>query len=486
MKLEYLTGLELGKLVNHKEVSPIEVVDYFADRIEERNPSINAIVYTKIDEAKEVAQTIEDKLMRNKVVGPFAGVPVGLKDFLPSKKGWTASHGGVKSLITVDDSDSTFCAAAESLGAIPIGKTNAPSFGFRGTCDNKMYGATSTPFDVEYNSGGSSGGSASAVADGLLTMAEGGDAGGSTRIPSAWCGTFGYKPSAGVVPSVCRPDAWTATHPYCCSGPITRSVMDAAYMFNAMQRYDPRDPISVKSTPLDLTMLHHGPSLKGLKVGVTLNFNLFPDPEFDIERAILNTANILRDLGAEVEDAEFHIQTAKQDIEEAWLRSISVDTAIDMELWKRNGFDLVKDHREELPEEFIHWNDVAIKSTMMDYRTFHEIRTDILDAHLDVFDKYDIILAPVTGCMPIKNNEDSKGPSEISGVKVDPLIGFGYTYLENFIGTPAASIPAGYAFGLPIGAQIIGRRYEDETVFKVCRALEIAQPWYYDIPASRI
>lgn len=486
MKLEYLTGLELGELVNTKQVSATEVVDYFAARIEERNPSVNAIVYTRIDEAKEAAQVIEDKIARGEDVGPFAGVPVGLKDFLPSKKGWTASHGGVKSLITTDDADSTFCQAAEQLGAVVIGKTNAPSFGFRGTCDNKMYGATSTPFNVDYNSGGSSGGSASAVADGMLTMAEGGDAGGSTRIPSAWCGTFGYKPSAGVVPSVCRPDAWTATHPYCCSGPITRSVMDAAYMFNSMQRYDPRDPISVKSTPLDLAALQDTSSLKGLKVGVTLDFNLFPRPEFEIETAIIHTASILKDLGADVEEVNFNIHTPKHEIEAAWLRSISVDTSIDLELWKQNGFDLIKDHSDELPAEFIYWNDIAIKSTMLDYRKFHEIRTDILDAHLDVLDKYDIILAPVTGCMPVKNNKDSKGPSEINGVKVDPLIGFGYTYLENFIGTPAASIPVSYANGLPIGAQIIGRRYEDATVFKVCRALEIAKPWNYVIPANRI
>ena len=221
MNLEELSAVQLGALVNNRQISPVEVMTYFQDRIEKRNPSINALVYTKFDEALAVAKNQEARIARGENLGPLAGVPIALKDFLPSKKGWTASHGGVRSFITVDEYDSVFCAACERLGAIAVGKTNAPSFGFSGCCDNPMYGPTSTPWKVGYNSGGSSGGSASAVADGLVGIAEGGDAGGSIRIPSAWCGCFGFKPSAGLVPSVCRPDAWAATHPYCCGGPIT-------------------------------------------------------------------------------------------------------------------------------------------------------------------------------------------------------------------------------------------------------------------------
>lgn len=484
-KLENLSAIELGEKVNSQEIKPTEVIDYFAHRIEERNPSINAFVYTKFDEAMEEAKKLEYKIMKHvEYAGPFAGVPFALKDFLPSKKGWTASHGGVKSLITVDEESGEFCKAMERLGGIAIGKTNAPSFGFRATTDNLMYGPTSTPFNTEYNSGGSSGGSASAVADGLVYAAEGGDAGGSTRGPSAWCGVFGFKPSAGLVPSVCRPDAWTATHPYCCGGPITRTVDDAATVMDMMQHYNPRDPLSV---PLGIKNWYNN-DLSKLKIGYTLNFDLFPLPEPEVGAAILRTIYVLKSIGANIEEVKFDFKCTKRECEEAWLRGICIDTAIDMEFWKQKGYDLAGDHREEVAENFFKWNEIALKSNMMDYRKFHEVRTQILDAHQDVFDKYDIILAPVTGCMPIKNtfDHDTKGPEFISGVKVDPLIGFAYTFLENMIGTPAASVPIGIGSNnLPIGLQVIGRRYFDEDVFTVARQIERNQPWDYTIPFNR-
>lgn len=479
----HCSALELGALVSNKKISPTEVLDAYEKRIAEVNPKINAIVYTKFDEARIKAKELEDKLAKGEYVGPFAGVPVGLKDFLPSKKGWTASHGGVPCLVTEDPYDSEICKAMEKLGAIVIGKTNAPAFGFRGTTDNKMYGPTSTPFKPGYNSGGSSGGSASAVGAGLLAIAEGGDAGGSIRIPSAWCGVFGFKPSAGLVPSVCRPDAWTATHPYCCGGPITRTVTDAANVLSAMIKYDPRDPISVPTPPeLIRNILSRLSIVEGqkLKIGFTFDFNLFADPEDEIKEAMSETFEALRSLGYEVAPITFNFKYSRADFENAWLRGICIDTAIDCELDKQKGFDLIGDYSDQLPEAFIKWNNTAIQSTMMDYRKFHEIRTDVLDAHYDIFDKYDIILAPVSGCLPVKNSNDfdTKGPEAIKGATVDPLIGFGYTYLENMVGTPAASIPIGLSKeGLPIGLQVIGKRYHDDDVFAICRQIESIKPW---------
>lgn len=479
----YCSALELGQLVNSKEITPTEILDAYEKRIAEINPKLNAIVYTRFDEARVRAKEIEEKLSKGEYVGPFAGVPVGLKDFLPTKTGWTASHGGVKCMITEDPCDSEICKAMESLGAIVIGKTNAPSFGFRATTDNMMYGPTSTPFKIGYNSGGSSGGSASAVSAGLLAIAEGGDAGGSIRCPAAWCGCFGFKPSAGLVPSVCRPDAWTATHPYCCGGPITRTVDDAANILATMIRYDSRDPISVP-TPSDMkrNIISKLPSMesKSLKIGYTYDFNIFPEPEEEIELAMMDIIDRLKAAGYTVEPVSFKFKSTKKEMEEAWLRGICIDSAVDCELDKQKGFDLIGDHAEDLPEAFIKWNNIAIKSTMMDYRKFHEVRTDILDAHCDIFDQYDIILAPVTGCLPVMNADDfdTKGPEYISGVEVDPLIGFAYTFLENMIGTPAASIPVGFnEDNLPIGMQVIGRRYEDDKVFAICRVIEKLKPW---------
>lgn len=467
-----ISAYELGKLVYHKQISPVEVISEFKSKIESDNPDLNAFVYTKFDEALEEAKDIQERLDKGDYIGPFAGCPIALKDFLPAKKGWTASHGGVPSLVTEDEYDCEFWKAAKKLGCIAVGKTNAPAFGFRATTDNKMYGPTKNPYNLEYNSGGSSGGSASAVSGKLVPLAIGGDAGGSIRVPAAWCGCFGFKPSARVVPDVCRPDAWTATHPYCCDGPITRSVRDAAILMNQAVRYDPRDPLSV---PLHLDFLESlDRPASDLVVGITYNFDLFPDPDPQIIRAINEVADKLKSLNITCKYVNFSFSHSIEAYQNAWLRGICIDTAIGAEL-SADQLDLYS-LTDELPEEFFRWNKIAFQSSVMDYRKFHEIRTDILDAHLDVFKDVDIIIGPVTGCLPVKNATQglTQGPDEISGVKVDPLIGFAYTYLENMIGTPAASFPVSFSVdeGLPISIQVIGKRYRDEDVFTLCSALE--------------
>lgn len=483
MELEKLSAVQLGKKVNTKEVKAIEVIEYFRQRIEERNPSINAFTYTKFDEAMLEANVIDHIIDKGYDVGVFAGVPVGLKDFLPSKKGWPASHGGVKSYQTIDHCDGAIYSGMQRLGCVAVGKTNAPAFGFRATTDNKMYGPTSTPFKIGYNAGGSSGGSAAAVADGLVTLAETGDAGGSTRVPSAWCGTFGLKPSAGVIPSVCRPDAWTATHPYCTGFAATKTIEDAAYLFDELRRFNLRDPLSIPVSNRPAVQ-ELGRSIKDLTIGFTYDFDLFPTPWSDITSAIDDVVSLLASSVRSVRPVHFHFSYSKSEMEDAWLRGINIDDSTNPTVQK-----LIEEYPEDLPDALIKWSKIAQKSTMDDYLEFHKIRTDILDAHIDAFRDLDIIIAPVTGCLPVPNSDDSdtKGPEYISGVKVDPLIGFAYTYLENMNGFPAASIPIGIGdSGLPIGLQVIAKRYDDNTLFRFCSALEKLHPWNYDIPLNRV
>ena len=486
MELEKLSGVELGKEVRSGRITPTEVIRYFQERIEKRNPSLNAFTYTKFDDAFSEAKALEEKLSRHEEVGPLAGVPVGLKDFLPSKKGWTNSHGGVKSLIRIDPEDSMFYIAAREAGAIAVGKTNAPAFAMRGTCDNYLYGPTRNPFDTRYNSGGSSGGSAAAVADGMLPISEGSDGGGSIRIPSAWCGCFGFKASVGTIPSICRPDGWTATHPYCFNGAITRTVEDSALMLNYMARYNPRDPLSLDHGKRDFTELMKKP-IRNWKIAFTTDFDIFTvDPE--VATIVKTAARKLEAAGASIEPVHFSFQHTQNEFAELWCRSISIDTAIDMELWKKEGLDLVKDHREELPEEFIYWNELALRSTVMDYRYFNELRTEMLDAMQDIFDTYDIILSPVTICPPVRNATDgnTRGPLEMNGRKIEPLIGFCETFFSNFTGNPAASVPAGLTKeGLPVGMQIIGKKFRDEDVLAVAKTFEDIAPWGYEIPFGR-
>ncbi len=167
-------------------------------------------------------------------------MPTAIKDLFDFKPGWPSTFGGVRAL--KDNIAQFYCPFAERIekaGAILVGKTNAPVMGLRGTCDNPMFGPSRNPFDTSRNAGGSSGGSAAAVADGILPLAEGTDAGGSIRIPAAWCGVYGYKASYGRVPVVIRPNAFAGDLPFVFEGPITRTVEDAALALTALSRLRP-------------------------------------------------------------------------------------------------------------------------------------------------------------------------------------------------------------------------------------------------------
>lgn len=484
--LEKYSATQLGKLVNEKKVSPTEILDYFEKRIAERNPSINAFVYTKFDEAKQEAKKLERILASGGKCGPFAGVPFALKDFLPSKKGWSNTHGGVKSLTAIDDADSEFCQAMERAGGIAVGKTNAPAFGFRGTTDNALYGPTSTPFNPKYNSGGSSGGSASAVADGLVPIAEGGDAGGSIRIPAAWCGCVGFKAGIGSIPSVCRPDAWAATHPYCFNGGITRTVEDTIILMSYMIHHNSKDPLSL-SNPIDPKKIMKR-SLKGLKIGWTTNFLGLFTCEPEVEEIFQKAIKVFAEAGALLSPVFPSLNATRREIEEAWLRGICVDSTIEIELQRQQGYDFLEEHKDELPEEFIYWTKKVREGNILDYYNFNKARTALYDMQDELFKTFDLILCPTASCLPVLNDPNGivKGPSMINSKPVDPLIGFAQTYIFNMTGNPAISVPAGLSKkGLPIGLQIVGRRFYDSDVLSAAYTYEKLNPWNYDIPYNR-
>lgn len=305
-KLESLSAADLGRKINSREITALECVQYFEERITKYNGLINAFVYVDFEYAESKAKEIDEKLNRGEYVGPFAGVPFGLKEFLPNKIGWKSYHGGVRCLESVDEYNSVFCQAMEDAGGIAIGKCNAPSYGFRGTTDNKMFGPTSTPYNLKYNAGGSSGGSAAAVAAGLVPIAEGGDAGGSIRIPANYCNLFGFKAGIGTIPNLCRPDAWAATHPFCVNGGLTRTVEDAYILMSYMAHYSSRDPFSVP------TVLEVKPeNVLNMKIAYTKNFDLF-EVDSEVLDIFDKTINFLKSSGIDIEEVHFDFKhTAK-------------------------------------------------------------------------------------------------------------------------------------------------------------------------------
>lgn len=476
IKLEELCAYQLGELVNDKKIKPTDIITYFKKRIENKNKYINAFVYTKFDDAYKRAEELEKKLSNNEYCGPFAGVPFALKDFLPSKKGWTNSHGGIKCLITTDLDDGIFCKAMEEAGGIAIGKCNAPAYGFRGTTDNKLYGPTSTPYNLSYNAGGSSGGSAAAVAAGLVLIAEGGDAGGSIRIPASCCNLYGFKAGIGTLPNVCRPDAYSTTHPYCFSGGLTKCVKDSVILLSYMSKYNSRDPMCI---PFKRNYLEeYYKPLSSIKIAYTDDFNIF-ETDKEVNKIIFNALDTFKRIGIIVDKVNFSFKHSALEMAKEWCKGITVDCAIDLNNYKKIGNDLLKEHEKDFPDEFIFYKKLCDKLTIDDLYKFNLVRTDVLDQFENIFDKYDFIISPVLCVKGIKNSADknTKGPSNINGKEVEPLIGWTQTFLANFTGNPAASIPAGFIDDLPIGMQIIGKRYHDIDVLKLSKLYENLNPW---------
>jgi len=464
--------------IRRKELSPVEVVDAAIARIETHNPKINALIIFGFDDARKAAKAAEAAIMRGNPLGALHGVPIAMKDCFDYKPGWVTTFGGIRALkdYVVD----TYCMFAERMeraGAIIVGKTNSPVFGFRGTCDNYLFGPSKNPFDLTKNTGGSSGGSAGAVAAGLLPLCEGTDGGGSIRIPSSWCGVYGYKPSFGRVPLVTRPNAFSGTTPFIFEGPITRTVEDAALAMTVLAGYDSRDPYSVDGSVDFISAL--GGSVAGKKIAYTRDYGIFPvDPRViaTVDKALA----AFEEAGAHIEEVKIGLSRSQSELSDVWCRFIAPNQVAAIEGFKREGIDLLRDHRDDLPPELLHWDEIGRRMTATQYLSDQAVRSEVFDALRGVLDRYDLLVSPTLACLAVDNATDGNtlGPAEIQGEKIDRLIGWCMTYLINFIGYPAATVPAGLADnGLPVGMQIVGKRYADADVIAASAQFERLRPW---------
>src|SRR3954447_15857792 len=299
-ELAYTTVVELAGRIRARELSPVEVLEATIERIEARNPSLNALVYLGFDDARAAAREAERALTDDGAeLGPLHGVPAAIKDLFDFKPGWPATFGGVRALRDFKlDAYCAFAERAEAAGAILVGKGNSPVMGFCGACDNPLFGPSCNPFDTMKNTGGSSGGCSAAVADGLLTFAEGTDGGGSIRIPASWCGIYGFKQSFGRVPYIARPNAFGGTDPFLFEGPLTRTVEDAALVLTAVAGYDPRDPLSLNDSA-DFTGAVRRP-IKGMRIAYTRDYDVFPIDR-RIAAVVDRAVQVFEQAGAHVE-----------------------------------------------------------------------------------------------------------------------------------------------------------------------------------------
>jgi amidase len=487
-ELAYTTVAELAGRIRRRELSPVEVLEATIERIEARNPSLNALVHLGLDDARAAARDAEQALTGGEELGLLHGVPAAIKDLFDFKPGWPSTFGGIRALREFKpDFYCAFAERAERAGAILVGKGNSPVMGFCGATDNPLFGPSRNPFDTTKNTGGSSGGCSAAVADGLLTFAEGTDGGGSIRIPASWCGIYGYKQSFGRVPYISRPNAFGGTDPFLFEGPLTRTVEDAALVLSAIAGYDPRDPLSVEA-PTDL-MGATRRSIAGMRIAFTPDYDVFPIDR-RVAAVVSEAVRVFEDAGAHVEQVELGIRRDQRELSDLWCRLIMPINVAAIEGFKAAGIDLMGDHPDDLPAQYRDWVDRGYRLTALDIANDQAMRTEVFDAFQGVFADYDFIVGPTLCALPVNNADDGSitvGPSEVEGVEVDELIGWCPTYLVNYTGHPAASVPAGMSDGMPVGMQIIGRSFADSDVLAASAAFERLRPWRdtYRVPAGR-
>jgi amidase/aspartyl-tRNA(Asn)/glutamyl-tRNA(Gln) amidotransferase subunit A len=476
--LAYTSATELARRVRGGEVSAAELVEATIERIEQRNPDLNAVVYKGYDDARRAASAADDAVRGGDPLGPLHGVPTLMKDLFDFKPGWTSTFGGIPALADqVIDAYCVFAERVEAAGAIIVGKTNSPVMGMRGTCDNPLFGPSRNPFDTTKNTGGSSGGSAAAVADGFVPFAEGTDAGGSIRIPAAWCGVYGFKPSWGRVPVALRPNAFAGTDPFVAEGPITRTVEDAALVLSALAGYDSLDPYALPDTP-DLMAALRG-DVRGKRIAYSPDFGVYPvDPR--VAAAVATAVEAFEEAGAMVEQVDISLPYDQLELADLWCRMIAPLNIGGIEGLKAGGIDLLGEHRASMPPEYIRRIEAGYQLSVTDVIRDQTMRTEVSDAVQRVVDDYDLLVTPTVSAIQVDNADDGDtvGPREVAGVEVEPLIGWCMTYFLNFSGHPAASIPAGLIDDrLPVGMQLIGARYDDCGVLTASRAFEQLRPW---------
>ena len=461
-EIHWMSAIELIDAYRRRTLSPVEVAEAILARIDEVNPKINAIVTLTAELALQEAAEAEAAYARGDD-GPLAGVPFTVKDIIPTG-GIRTTFGSKLYEDFVPDRDAIVFERLKGAGGVMLGKTNVPDLALMAVTDNLIFGPARNPWDTRKTTGGSSGGAAGAVAAGLGPLAAANDGGGSIRIPAHLCGVFGIKPQFGRVPSY--PQVYHGGETTNHEGPITRTVADAALMLDVTAGPDERDRFSLPACGTSyLDALVGG--VEGLRVAYTDGLTV-PCVEREVARVAREAAAVFAGLGCELVEDDPHIPDLTQDL----VTIMILETATAFE-------DRMEEAKEKLFPLYLPFLDLPAAFSSLDYVRARYHREDLWQSIWPFFEKYDLLLTPTAACAAFDLKEGgSMGPETIDGVEVSPASLAGFTVPFNFTGQPAASVPCGFtAAGLPVGLQIVGRRYDEATVLRAAAAFEEARPW---------
>jgi amidase len=449
---------ELVQLMRTRAVSPVEVLDAHLAAIEAINPKLNAIITLAADQARDAARLAEAAVMKGEALGLLHGLPIGVKDVTPTAGIRTTFASPLfKDYVPTEDAEAV--RRLKAAGAIVLAKTNTPEFACGANTNNALFGPTRNPWNPALSPAGSSGGSAAAVAAGMLPIAHGTDFGCSIRIPAAFCGIVGIRPTPGLIPSYPLHLPWD---PGQVPGPLARDAEDAALFLDASVGFSRISPISV-APPWQsaLAELDHNDDIKELRIAYVSDIAGI-GVEAEIDAICRDAAAALGKRGAEVEQIEFDASAGRAPYQ----------------IWR--GFWMVAQQYQRLAQiaEFgqnLRGNvEAGLKLNALDFAAAEHKREEMFHHFRRLFDRYDVLLTPAAPVKPYPI--EMNFPDQINGRKFENYIDWiAPAYLITLVSLPAATAPAGLSHdGLPVGMQIVAPRFEEPLILRVARMIHQA------------
>lgn len=442
-------------------LTPVDVADALLEAVAADDPAINSFCLVDERTTREAAQAAEHRYRTGDPLGPLDGVPVAIKDLLLTA-GWPTRRGSM--LIEPDSDewtvDAPSVARLREAGAVPIGKTTTPEFGWKGVTHSPLTGITRNPWDTDRTAGGSSGGSAAAVAAGLAPLAVGTDGGGSIRIPASFCGIVGFKPTFGRVPLYPASPFGTLAH----AGPMTRTVADCAALLDVLSGFDARDwwASPRPGASAHAAVVERADDLRGVRIAYSADLGYGSNSSV-VQRHTDEAAALLADLGAAVTPVDLGLSDPVHAYHVLWFAgaaavvdgfrpgaSARIDPGLAAALERHQGF------------------------TAADYLEATSVRMDLGVRMGLLHEQFDLLLTPTMPAVAFEAGVDvpAGSPSD------DWTVWSPYTYPFNLTGQPAISVPSGLddtcARPLPTGIQLVGARHDDHTVLRVAAAFEAA------------
>jgi amidase len=454
------TARELATLIATRAVSPVEVMDAHLAVIARVNPTLNAIVTLAADAARQQARVVEAAVMRGEALGPLAGLPIGIKD-ITLTAGIRTTFGSPLYKDHVPDQDAEAVRRLKAAGAIVLAKTNTPEFAAGANTVNTLFGATRNPWNTALSPAGSSGGSAVAVATGMVPIAQGTDFGCSIRIPAAFCGIVGLRPTPGLTPNYPMPLSWDPGQVH---GPLARTAEDAALMLDAMVGFSTLSPISVAPPWASaLAEVERCENARGLKIAYAPDIaGIGVDAEIDA--ICRQAARQLRDAGATVDEITFDVSDGRDPYQTwrgAWMVGQQFARLAQIDAFGPNLKGNVQ---------------AGLKVTALDLAAAEQTRQQVFHRFRELFERYDILLTPAA---PVKPYPVEKNfPDEINGKKFENYVDWiAPAFLITLMSLPAGSVPAGLTRdGLPCGLQIVAPRFQEPLILSVAKLVQQANP----------